>query len=485
MTRRRSLFMSVVVVTGAGLPAAFAGDEWRCPADDLSGVGMPVVNVLLWGATGTGDRDDRPFIQAAIDFAHSVEGGVVLVPAGTYLLDGPLTLRSHVLLTGEGIDSVLQVTGDTAGIVVRGEADDVVRSIAVRDLHLRGPVGGGENNTLISMTQYVENARIERNTFANAGYDAWHALRDCSRICVLDNMVIGCGDDGLNPGGSFDGEGTHDVLVRGNFVDGAANDGIHVSRGSYDITVVENTILHCQRGVGLLSRDALVADNTITTCDHGVAILAGSNHVVRGNTIVGCERGVSTPNVPVIDARVLDNEVAASNARGIEVIGGSAVIAGNTVTGSGYGITVTSYGGVVADNVVEDSIGFGIVVLGGAAIANNRVLDNTVRRSGAHGISVDARCATIMRNTIRASGDLSIHDVRGYSRVALNDVDGEVTSIAGDVVCNEMIDVRDLLAVLEAWGPCDGPVEECPADLDADGTVGAEDLVLLLGNFGL
>jgi len=39
----------------------------------------------------------------------------------------------------------------------------------------------------------------------------------------------------------------------------------------------------------------------------------------------------------------------------------------------------------------------------------------------------------------------------------------------------------DLLAVLSAWGPCEG---DCPQDLDGSGDVGFGDIVMLLGMWG-
>jgi glucose/arabinose dehydrogenase len=49
-----------------------------------------------------------------------------------------------------------------------------------------------------------------------------------------------------------------------------------------------------------------------------------------------------------------------------------------------------------------------------------------------------------------------------------------------DIVCDLTINVSDLLALLAAWGPCDG----CAADIDGDHTVGVSDLLNLLANWG-
>jgi hypothetical protein len=54
------------------------------------------------------------------------------------------------------------------------------------------------------------------------------------------------------------------------------------------------------------------------------------------------------------------------------------------------------------------------------------------------------------------------------------------TGVAGDVTGDGFVDLADLLALLAAWGACDGT---CPADLDGDGIVGTTDLLTVLANW--
>lgn len=53
----------------------------------------------------------------------------------------------------------------------------------------------------------------------------------------------------------------------------------------------------------------------------------------------------------------------------------------------------------------------------------------------------------------------------------------------GDVNCDGVVDVSDLLILLGAWGTCGDP-NNCPADLDGNGEVDVSDLLILLGNWG-
>ena len=52
----------------------------------------------------------------------------------------------------------------------------------------------------------------------------------------------------------------------------------------------------------------------------------------------------------------------------------------------------------------------------------------------------------------------------------------ECPDINGDGAVN----VTDLLAIITAWGPCDG----CPEDINLDGSVGVIDLLEVIGAWG-
>jgi len=60
----------------------------------------------------------------------------------------------------------------------------------------------------------------------------------------------------------------------------------------------------------------------------------------------------------------------------------------------------------------------------------------------------------------------------GYAVVPVGDIDGD----GG-------IDLPDLLALLDAWGPCPEPCAACPADLNGDGVVGITDFLALLAGW--
>ena len=82
----------------------------------------------------------------------------------------------------------------------------------------------------------------------------------------------------------------------------------------------------------------------------------------------------------------------------------------------------------------------------------------------------DVRVRVIARDlrfqTTSHGGDVSFSIPPGSGEPPVGDVDG-----------NCVVDFADLLALLSAWGPCQGP---CPADFNDDGVVDFDDLLLLL-----
>ncbi len=64
------------------------------------------VNVLDFGATGDGITNDALAFQSAIN-SFSGLAGIVMVPAGTYLLQSPISIPDSIILKGVGSDSTI------------------------------------------------------------------------------------------------------------------------------------------------------------------------------------------------------------------------------------------------------------------------------------------------------------------------------------------------------------------------------------------
>jgi hypothetical protein len=79
----------------------------------IPAVSSPLVNVRTYGALGDGASDDQPAFIAAMN-ALPANGGVVFIPAGTYLLRSNLTIDKPVVLRGEGMGATTLIF-DLAG----------------------------------------------------------------------------------------------------------------------------------------------------------------------------------------------------------------------------------------------------------------------------------------------------------------------------------------------------------------------------------
>jgi hypothetical protein len=88
-----------------------------------------------FGAVGDGVANDTTAIQAAIDALEVIGNGVLLFPAGTYLIDTGLTVNKPILLIGDGqlIDSAAD-SGVAGGTVIKwnsGAAGTMLRFISL------------------------------------------------------------------------------------------------------------------------------------------------------------------------------------------------------------------------------------------------------------------------------------------------------------------------------------------------------------------
>jgi hypothetical protein len=81
--------------------------------------GIPVFNVLAFGATGDGATDDSSAVQNAIN-AAAANGGTVYFPSGTYLITSQLTIPNN----GEAVpvQKPVRLTGVGALFSGRGTA---------------------------------------------------------------------------------------------------------------------------------------------------------------------------------------------------------------------------------------------------------------------------------------------------------------------------------------------------------------------------
>jgi hypothetical protein len=119
-------------------------------------------NVKSYGAAGTGS-DDTGAINSAIAAAASAGGGIVIFPAGTYVVAGSISLTSGVHLQGVGADSsILSVPSNSASDTISISG---VNSSGIFDLGIVSSSARTSGKAIF--IQQTQNVVIERVIMSN------------------------------------------------------------------------------------------------------------------------------------------------------------------------------------------------------------------------------------------------------------------------------------------------------------------------------
>ncbi|TVZ02886.1 hypothetical protein EAS64_20615 [Trebonia kvetii] len=246
-------------------------------------------HVTVTDVSSNGSGDDYSAIQNAINTAGRLGGGIVTLRAGTFMVNGHLTLRNNVELTGMGPATVIKAgprflatesptggyplvttggatnttiadltadqSGDTlngntparlAGYVIEGRNSN---NVVVNHVYVRNPFT--YSITMVGTKNFcIENSSV-RVTDSNRynQLDGIHIL-DSSHGEVINN-VIQSGDDGLVA--HTIKSSVHDILYALNNVHGgAAADGMQLALGDfpiYDIKIENNNFYGSRFGI--------------------------------------------------------------------------------------------------------------------------------------------------------------------------------------------------------------------------------------------
>src|SRR5437773_1483677 len=236
------------------------------------------INARDAGARADGVHDDAPALQAALDRLAD-RGGVLDLPAGTYLVGAPLVMRGdNVVLRGDGATlragkgfaagagapaalvrggasrggshapalhlSVVGLGLDGAGISTAGLWIERARDVTVRGTHVRRVRAGGggaivvrsaddresdtgevtvadnvvelDETTTGSALRHVANCRVSGNRVQGTGGEGGHGLDlTLSRRCTVSDTIVLTADIGCLT------DETNHLQIIGNYVYGA------------------------------------------------------------------------------------------------------------------------------------------------------------------------------------------------------------------------------------------------------------------------
>lgn len=227
-------------------------------------------NVKSYGAIGDGVHIDTPAINAAIDAASKEEGGVVVIPAGTYL-SYSIHLKSNVTIRM------------SEGAVIRAAMPD-------------------------AQNGYDEAEPFEGKTYQDFGHSHWHNSLMWGED--LRNVTI----EGR---GLIDGTG---VLSRGHRKDVPVANKAIAMKNCMNVTIKDITLLQCGHfallltGVDSLLIDGVVADTNrdgfdIDCCEHVVVRNCRVNTFADDAIVLKCSYALNWMK-PTADVQIEDCEVS-------------------------------------------------------------------------------------------------------------------------------------------------------------------------------
>lgn len=332
-----------------------------------------------YDATAFGTDDgDAAAIQRAVDAAAADGGGTVLLPAGEYRLNEPVTLRSGVRVRGVGTGATT-VSASGAGFAAFegfGSVEEPLTDVGIEHLAIdcSGLGGGGyDTGEKCVYLQYVRRCRI-------SGVYAYGApATGIGTDFMVESLVHGCiaerngrfwepgriGANGIGIGaGRYAAE---TVVVSDCHAVGNGNNGVMFEAQGPDDEDVHSGLMSaigcsaCENRIGFRDsadrRVKFVGCSAAGNDEHGVVVSgkADTSHAAREHRIAGCH--------------LVDNA-----GHGIEVLDAAdradIAIDDCTVAGNGgCGVSIdagTPVGGLsVADCAIHDNDGCGVLHRGG------------------------------------------------------------------------------------------------------------------------
>lgn len=225
-----------------GIASAFVlasvGSAQTVTVGILRDEGGAVFNVKSYGATGNGTTNDSPYIQLAINAAVTAGGGVVYVPAGTYLINATLTNNRAdiVSIVGSGMGSELKIN-TSVGLSMPTIEAVLTQFHSASIEHLRFVCTNTSIDIAVQMTDMVSAPALTDLTVAscNVGFDLinnsyWTERLTATNINDHYNNHLFHYDQNPSDGANSYGYGRYDGI----FVDkGAGQDVFYLTGGAY------------------------------------------------------------------------------------------------------------------------------------------------------------------------------------------------------------------------------------------------------------
>ena len=364
--------------------AAYSG--WSIPSQPA--LVATATNARTAGLTADGTTDTTAALQALLNAKPA--GATIYFPAGTYRIDGPISITKPVTLVGEKgtVFNCQRATQYIFNINKAGSLSSKMNGVTITGMTIEGP--GIETTPAIIAGYYLQNAHISYVKFHNVGYAAIQ-LKGCVDAtvedCVFDNVfrtgygygvVIWEYSDNITIRDSFFvTKGRHGVAT------GTANNALTATGYTKRVTV-ENCYFEN-------FTDQAIDAHTETT----------GPYVAKGNVVVNARVGINLRNGigEVVDNAFINcpTGILLRNELG-SVSSGAKVdkVVGNTIVGASGGMQVDKTNSVIRNNVIQGT-GIGIYLGPTAYSPSSALISGNVQEGCSDGFY-----------TVKASSDISL-----------------------------------------------------------------------------
>lgn len=446
-------------------------------------------------------KADFNSIQQAID--ASSNGDTILVYSGIYLeainFNGKL-----ISVEGESASSTTINGADNASSVVTFENnEDATSSISGFRITggtgnmftdpIFGPAKGGGGIFCDSASPTITDCVIEGNsTWGGGAIFVYYCAPTISNCTIRDNEAEGHG------GGIYAFENADVTITDTTFENNTANWGggvtchEHTDATFTNCTFVMNTTLNVGGGVYIRSRSnpnfvscAFSQNEQINNplgSGGGVCVYGGGDTggpcyptftdcLFSSNTVNGDGGGMSVAYRcdPILINCTFENNHAGRSG------GGLACVADAAHT---YPSNADVQNCIFENNSATEE-GGGIHVRNSDPTFNSIVVTSNVANPSGGGLNFyESTDAQLINSRICGNSASQING--NFTDGGGNIIDDVCTLCEGDTNEDGVVDVTDILAAVDSWGPCSG----CAEDIDGNGVVDVTDLLIIVGNWG-
>jgi parallel beta-helix repeat protein len=343
---------------------------------------MSIINVKDYGAKGDGSTDDTTEIQTALD-----QGGIIVIPAGTYMINA--VTSSHDNPTSGGLSIPSNTTlfiSPEATIKAIANSSDSYAVIRIADVSNVRICGGG----------MIQGERSSHNgSTGEWGYGV--CINGGENVTIEDIVIKDCWGDGILVGS---GNGTpkssypsKNIKISGVVCDNNRRQGmsiIHADSVHVELSTFKNTNGKApQSGIDLepetssgyyCKNVAIVNCHMESNTGDGIQTHASASFTITGCTIrSNTGRGIVCSST---EGTITGCTIVGNTESGIQLDASTGLnVTGNTMTGNKNGIAVTGGSSkcCMTGNVCTTSTSRGISIVGASdnLVSSNECLSNT------------------------------------------------------------------------------------------------------------